>query len=660
MLFHDDVVNALWMRGYSTITIFAPYTFGGAWARPLANALWLFVRDRFSYFDPAAIHSLNVIFHVISTMLVGAMIARITRQIVPVIQLGDVGSGRVGYKWPSTVYITAAIAALLFGLYPFSFQTVLWAGAIYHPVMVAFGLLALWLSLTPTPNATTRVISLLALLFSALSHDVGFQFAVVVVWVHMALAWIKRRRLNSFTMIQALVVIALALLYRVLLQRQTGDIHNVTLQPIASVFKNLIVFMQGWVYILVIPLRQWLGLTDDAPQLIVALFVISVLLGLWALHRARIAAMGVILLGIWLILSVPNLLLLDEAYVRFGPRLLYSSTIAVVGYWALLLAMLMQLRWLWRGLVLMGVLVLSIWCIRYIDMRLRETERLTPGLRMLSDQVSHSFQGTDIVLINMPWWNAPSNPSFWVGAEGMPLFQHLGAPAWTWVGMQTRQLGPETVAYGVERETSYVSHIPSRGQFTDWVYGTPGDELDDAALRARLFADLQTERYINRFVYDPPGVRMQRLAQMRRSALGWVTQYTYKDEENALYAGAANVYRCGDVVQLGLDWRISETLKSDLAVFVHGVNTAGEQVLVADADPVGGYLPLNHWPAPLSIFEIREIRVPSDVHDLRAIQIGIYRRDNGQHLVVTRADGTRVDGYAMQITLPETTDVCQP
>jgi len=637
MLLHDDVINALWMRNYTPLSIFAPFTFGGAWARPLANSLWLLVRDAFGVFDPAIIHAINILLHTLCAALTGKIAIQLAQRI----------NGQSASLW------VGALAALIFGLFPFSFQTVLWAGAIYHPLMAACGLIALWLSLKPNQTAASQIGILLALILADLSHDAGFQFALLLGWVHLLLAWIERRRIDRNMIGLGLIAVVFALFYRWLLQRQFAPDNTngtVTLQPLADVWKNFIIFAQGWVYWLVVPLRQWLGLTDAAPAWIAALFAASLGLVGWLLHRWRAL---LLLLGAWLILSLPAILLLNEAYVRFGPRLLYSSAIVVAWFWAFGLMALaptrkraLPLRRISQIAMALVWLIVSVWDIRYVTTRLRETERLTPGLRQLIQQVRTSQDNNDLLIINLPWWNAPSNPSFWVGAEGMPLFQHLGAPAWTWVGMQAG-------GNGIERNTAYLTHIASRGQFGDWVYGTPGDEVDDAGLRARLLDNLQSPhtRYINRFVYDAPGVRLQPLAELRLEPTRIPAQYTFTDEKNPNnrmeIIAQPVAHRCDTRILLNLDWHLPAKLRADVAVFVHGLNAAGEQVLVADVDPVGGYLPISQWPAPFTVHEQREIRLPEDGRDVNTLQIGLYRRDNGQRLVVTRLDGSRVENDAV-------------
>lgn len=642
MLLHDDVINALWMRNYTPLNIFAPFTFGGAWARPLANALWLLVRDTFGGFDPAIIHAINILLHTLCAALTGKIAMQLFQRL----------NGTPASTW------MGALAALIFGLFPFSFQTVLWAGAIYHPLMSAGGLIALWQSLKPTQTFASRSGILLMLILADLSHDAGFQFALLFMWVHLILAWIERqrfgrRRLGRSMLSLGLIAVAFALLYRWLLQRQgvpASANGTIALQPLTDSWKNFIIFAQGWVYWLVIPLRQWLGLTDAAPTWIAALFAASFLAVGWLIRRLPWL---LLMLGAWLILSLPAILLLDEAYVRFGPRLLYSSAIVVAWFWVF---GLMAIAPTWTrahpsrrvgqiALVLVWLIV-SVWDIRYIAIRLRETERLTPGLRQLIQQARTSRSTDDILLINLPWWNAPTNPSFWVGAEGMPLFQHLGAPAWTWVGMQAG-------GNGIERNTAYITHIASRGQFGDWVYGTPGDEVDDTGLRSRLLDNLNAQhtRYVNRFVYDDPGVRLQPLAELRAEATTTPAHYALTNEQNPSDRMAVTTQpiaqRCANHVLLYIDWHLPAKLSTDVAVFVHGLNAAGEQVLVADVDPIGGYLPISQWPAPFTVHEQREILIPPNVTAVTTLQIGLYRRDNGQRLVVTHLDGTRVENDAI-------------
>jgi hypothetical protein len=616
MLLHDDAINIAWMQGYSPISIFAAdWTAGGASARPMANALWLLTRDLFGWFIPPVIHTWNVWLHALNTVLVAMLALRLGQRL-----------GLPGLIFP-------ALAGLFFGFTPLLYQSVIWAGAIYHPVMAAFGLLAIHASLFARERQRWGmwVLCFALVVAAALSHEAGFIFGLLVLLTQVALSVARRERLPK----PAIAIAALSLMYPLInrvIVGASGSNAASRLRPLDEIITNAVYFMQGMVSWLVILLRPPIGLTESAPLIIVGLFVIAAGLSLVFLARVKALWLGLFALSWWAIFSLAQALVLDKAYVSFGPRLLYVPAIGIALFWAAVVAAVVAalVRAIRQPALKMAPLgfaaLLLAWCVPYVNERIAETARLTPAMTAIDADLRALDPNGKVLLINLPWWNAPTYPAFFVGAEGMPLFQHDGAPAWTWLA---------TVS-GTRRETATVKHEASLTRDARWNYGQPGETLDDAALRQRMLAsDL-----IYAFDYDPPGVRTIRIGQIERSdALpsGFVAKLSDGDAHTFLRGASAT--QCDGVITLDLSWSASQPLGEPVGVFVHGLNAQGEQTITADRDLLSGVLPLDQVPAGVTIYERRVIPAPADTGEVTELRVGAYRRADVSRLTATRADG---------------------
>lgn len=107
MLFHDDAANIVWMNAFNMLSIFSMAGQTGASARPVVNLLWVLTREVFGWYIPAIIHAWNVWLHVLNTALVAALALRL------------------GRRFHIRGLLFPALSALIFGLFPFSYQAVL-------------------------------------------------------------------------------------------------------------------------------------------------------------------------------------------------------------------------------------------------------------------------------------------------------------------------------------------------------------------------------------------------------------------------------------------------------------------------------------------------------------------------------------------------------
>ncbi|MDW8352335.1 MAG: hypothetical protein RML99_10535 [Anaerolineae bacterium] len=624
MPLHDDAVNIFWLNGFTLTSIFgANWSQGGASARPMANALWILTRDLFGWYVPGIIHMWNVWLHVLNTALVIGLATRLGRRL-----------GLTGTMFP-------ALGGAIFAFFPLSYQAVIWAGAIYHPAMTAFGLLAIHTSLGLYARSVASGgaywarwgICALCALAAALSHESGFMFGLLALWLNLVIRLPKRARPSLGVVGIAAVASLYPVVYRLALatERFGGQAAALLASP-ADVGPNAVYFAQSAVGWLVLLLRPIMGLTASAPQIILVGFVVAVGLACVLLMRQRAARLGLLALGWWGLLAALPTVTLSHAYVSFGPRLLYAPSVGVALFWgAVVTCALRAIKPPWlRRPALAGVALLLAWGAPYVLDRIHETARLTAAMTAVDRDLRGSDPNARVLFVNMPWWNAPRYPSFFIGAEGMPIFQHDGAPASTWIGAVS----------GTYRDTHYVRHEASLTYDARWQYGQPGPTVDDDGLRRAVFAST----HVYRFDYDRPGLRAQRLALIQPAAAPPDRAIaTLRDGAAQVVIWDVDARRCGEQIALDLGWWSNGRVETPVGVFVHGFNAQGERVVVADRDLLDGALPLHELPSGVLIRE-RRLIVAGAVEFVVELRVGVYRRDGLVRWQAVRHDGLEWPG----------------
>lgn len=624
MLVHDDAVNIQLMNPFTVLTIFtADWSIGGAASRPLANALWVLTRALFGWYVPAVIHMWNVWLHVLNTALVLSLASRLGR--------------RLGLR--SELF--PVFSALAFALFPLSYQAVIWAGSIYHPAMLAGGLFAvhLALSLHRPPTAHRSIARQVGgwiacgacVLAATLCHEAGFMFGLLSLWTLSVIAQARRTALPKGALVLAGVALIYPLLFRIVLQnsRFAGQAAILPAMP-RDIAQNLVYFAQGAAAWLVALIRPLVGLPPEAPLIIALCFAVVAIGGLVWLAARRLAALGIFALGWWGLLAAFLAVALSNIYVQNGPRLLYAPSVGIAIFWGAAIASgVSAFRGAHlRGLPLVGLLLLLVWSAAYIRDRIQEMERLTPAMTHIDQDLRESAPDARVLLINAPWWNAPRSPSFFIGAEGMPIFEPNDAPASTWAA---------TVS-GIYRETQVVRHEASLTHGARWQYGHPGPTLDDTALQDELL----DSTHIYKFDYDPPGLRLRRLGLIQpypattRPSVQPIALLNEGEARIAILHFTAQA--CDRTLLLDIGWWSNAVASQPLGVFVHGFDEQGQRILVADRDLLDGLLPLQALPSDRWLRERRHIVTP-DATALRQVRLGVYSRQSLKRWRATRSDG---------------------
>jgi hypothetical protein len=630
MPLHDDAVIILNAIVTRAIDIFINPPAGLANYRPVAILPWLLTRDFFGWFIPPILHVLNVWSHVLNVALVFALVKRLPKSL-------------------NHNHWLPLLCALIVGLFPLSFQAVLWAGALPHPLMATFGLLGVhaYLEARKGRHWIIWLLAALLLICACLTHESGFQFGVYVLLLEAASSLAKRRAPHLAALGLTAITLAYPILYRLFLHTSWSSGAAIAIN-LPSVLSNLVYFLQGMVTWLLILLRTKIDLGGTAELTIVVLFFSSIAIALLCLWRAKMLAIGLGALLCWAVAIAPSVLFVDPVYVRLSPRLMYVPSIAIALFWgAFSVAVLKFLRaWPLRATLLTIIAFMMGWCVVYISDHTNETARLTPALLLINNDLQRSKPADTFLFVNMPEWNMPAYPSFLIGAEGMPIFQRADTPAWSWFAAIANN----------RRDVSYVRHDISLTHDPRYVYGIAGPIVNDVVLRERLLkAD-----YSYRFDYDPPGLRIRRLAHIGMDKTVSAPLAKLEDGDIAVAIRSAAAAQCGNRIVLNLTWSDAHNMSQPVGVFVHVLDDHDQQALVADHDVIDGYLPLEQVPPGIVITETRVITIPATVGTLKQVALGAYLRVNGKRLSAIKADGGQWTDNTVSVPIDgDLSNLCQ-
>ncbi|MCL5995195.1 MAG: hypothetical protein M1546_03965 [Chloroflexi bacterium] len=639
-LIYDDPVNITALATRNIISLFDLHPYGTGNYRPMSFLPWLFMRDWFGWFIPSLLHAWNVWSHVLNTALIASL------------------AWRLGRRFGMRSTLLAVLCGLRFGLFPFSYQAILFAGALPHPFMVAFGLAAVHAYLTARgpgskvhlPHTVLWLVCILMLLASLLSHEQGFVFGVFILFADVMIAWSQRKRLSAGAFAACGIALAYAVFYRLFMQTYWTDTSNWATGPmgLSEILANFGYQAQGLVYGWLVALRDYIGLPENGQILVLVMLGATAVLTVISFVRMRLLTLGVITAGWWLVAVAPSVLLTSPNYLQVSPRLMYVPSIGASLLLGMLLVAWVRLvrRPLFQGVIIAASLILLAWCAGYIADRSTESDHLAVAFNQIDADLQHSDPSAQVLLINLPWWSIPARPTFPIGVESMPIYLEGAMSPSDYLG---------TVS-NTRRQTAHIRHDISLTHGDRYMYGIVGVPRDDAALRDAILKS----NYIFRFDYDDPWLRARRLAIVTLDQ-GDDVVARLSDGKARVILRAASARACENRLRLDLIWADVDSAGESLGVFVHVLDKQGAQVLAADRDLLEGYLPLDQVPDKTKVAETREIVLPQQVgegsFDGLAVSVGVYNRADVKRLAAVRQNGSMWEGDA--ITVPVRVESCQ-
>ena len=115
------------------------------------------------------------------------------------------------------------------------------------------------------------------------------------------------------------------------------------------------------------------------------------------------------------------------------------------------------------------------------------------------------------------------------------------------------------------------------------------------------------------------------------------------------YTLQTDAVRVGDVLQLSLFWKALQPIRDRYSVFVHVLDAENHIIGQRDAEPGGGASLTSTWTPGETVVDNYGILVrPGTPSGTYRVELGLYRIDNGQRLVVTKGP----DAGADRVLLP--------
>lgn len=624
--FNDDPTGHFrWMEGRSLVSLFISAS-GYPFYRPLTFVLWKAVYALCGGYNPTGFHLLNVLFHAISAALVWALGYALTRQ---------------------RAY--ALLAGLLFACFPFSYEAVAYAGALFHPLVTCLVLSTLLLyheSKRRRSNALFWAAHLM-LVLALFAHENGI-IAPVFILAWELFDWAEGR---PFSHRAWTFLLESALFFGLWLVVPRLPHQGSLLQPLSAMRVSALHFFQAIVHPIA-PLAPGLAARLSVSQDL-ALGMIGVI-GLFLAYliacRSGLRALFILALSWALLAALPAVLFLESEYIHGSPRLYYLTAVGVSLLWATvglgLVRMTEGQSRRWKGGVYVAVTLLTLILLRFdvefVSCRQCFYRRATELMRMISSTAAAAPAGKELVYINLPLYFSsageehescanpfPFGPS---GAMALPQYAQVsdfifvnGGPRRPAIGVTATAFAPGWETYGAPVTLEQIRQFLAR----DYVY-----LCDLAAWRIFTLSDSWQMGWEE----ESPGEN-------------WATF-----GENIVLAGY-EVRHEKNILRVILDWRCLAAPQQSYTVFVHLYGpVAGPPIAQKDGPPVHNYVPTQFWQAGDHIRDEKNVALPKDLPSgVYNLVVGLYDPVSGERLPAYGANARRFPNDAVplyQLTQP--------
>jgi hypothetical protein len=296
---YDESYDLIHIADRTIFSLFDFKPYGTLNYRPVRLIPWIIVRDLFGWFRSDMLHFASLSVHVLNTALLAALAYRLSR------------------VWRLPGYGFAALSAIIFGVFPFSYQAVIWAGALSHPMMTLCGLAGVHayikarMTCRKLGSIGYTLLSAIFLLGACLSHEQGFTFAFWVLFLEVLFSW----RAHQKPRVHALILSGLMFLYiaffKLFLQANWTDPRTLPLTDgIPELLSKTAYMAQGIITWLLVLSRYLFGLPEQKYLIIFGLTLLASIAYLMVLWRYRRLSLGLLCLGWWGVAAAPPILFL--------------------------------------------------------------------------------------------------------------------------------------------------------------------------------------------------------------------------------------------------------------------------------------------------------------------------------------------------------------
>lgn len=607
-LFSDDIPHFRWMEGQTWLGILTSSR-GVGYYRPLPFMIWKLLRSLQGGFHAPTLHGVNLVLHLLNGLLVWKLVNRHA-------QNGNLAGGA---------------AALLFLLYPFSYQAVPWVGSLTHPLVTAIILssLNLYLSAEFRPSGFLSTLSVALAVLAPLAHETGVLAApllCLLLWTgrdRPAFSQIIRR--TRFHWLGALV--GLFIWLTVPKGVQPPQIWNLEAR-----YQNGVYLLQGLAYP-VAPLARSIwkaGWGLDDLQSVLLVCVPGVLLWGWLLWKKGQQRLLLLSSGWFLLAIAPAWLMLGFEYVIDAPRLLYLSSVGTALFWTAPLQGWGTNRLGRLGQIAAGLAVLSIATGSYVFIHQRAAiyEEAGKWIFQFVQGVRSVSQPGTILCVNCPEFLAPRESTFAVGHEGVPICAGHQLDDLFWVNMGEEREVIGLVFPDVQRPWKY--HYGSAGEAHTWI------SLQEVLRGASgvLLTD-----------YSEEDIAIYLVGALENESISPSGEFL-AEFDGRVRLLSANIQQEGQNVRVELHWQAVAPLTEDTTVFLHVLDRSGQLAGQRDGYPLMGLSRPVAWHPGDLWRDLRWLPLPEGAH---RFLVGLYRTEGGERLRATDLSGHRFPDDAVPL-----------
>ncbi len=633
----DDLLRAI---KYPVATLFSGVP-NYQYYRPLIFTFWKLILNTWGADSAPIFHAYLIGGHILNAVLLYALTRALTRS-----------------------RSIAAIAALLFTVYPFSYQAVTWIIAHQPPSMmfVLAGLLVYAKARGERQEAGGRkqeagggeqeagskivalnLAALALLIVAMLLHESAYVSAGLIILIEAYLFLTKR--VSKISLWPLAYVVVTGVMYFIYSSAAKSSPPQATFEASTGLY-----LLQGFVYPAAMLLARVCqpGSCDPAALLLPAsLIFLGVLAVFWRMQRTLLIGLFGVL---WFLGGIlPMWAGRDFVYNEYAPRLLYLAgagaciaIAAIIGYGANSIlesrfqpessdtrstrlrsaahrsAGTGKLRRLTRT-VAFGLIALIL--LQSTLFVFRRQSLYDDAFALLTQENNAMFaprpgQALFINAVELFTFKDQEFPLGWFGALVSPWHNHI---------VTDRNLRAQNADWAIEPAQAQQVQDRSSLQLEFHGQALPPDQLQTKILSATQVFRVEAPRH---------ELHLFQIGQIEHQVVPPESVVASWPGEVKLISATIG-HEAGTPV-LHLDWFIGGPIDPDVTVFVHVLAEAGQVVAQADGDLVGGYVPIGLWQKN---DRVRESRVlpPIALDGHYRIVLGLYNRSTQQRLTPVAA-----------------------
>jgi len=596
----DDLLRAM---KYPVETLFSGVP-NYQYYRPLIFTFWKLILNTWGADSAPVFHAYLIGGHILNSVLLYGLTRTLTRS-----------------------RSIAAVAALLFTVYPFSYQAVTWIIAHQPPslVFVLTGLLVYTKARSKTQDASSKILlwhllAILLLVTSMLLHETGFVSAGLIVLIEAYLVLTKR--VPKIRLWPLVYVAVTALMYLVYSSTAKSSPPQATFEVSTGLY-----LLQGLVYpaaMLVARVCQPARCDPTSLLIPVSVIFLIVLVIFWKLQRTLLIGLFGVL---WFLGGIlPTWAGRDFVYNEYAPRLLYLAgcgaciaIAAIVGRGAAATRLSIK-RVAALGLVALILLQSTLFVFRRQGLHDEAFALLTQE----NDAMFTPREGQALFIntVELFTFKDQEFPLGWFGALVSPWHNRIVAD---------RNLRAQSADWVIEPAQAQQVQDQARLKLEFHGQPLPPDQLQTAILSATQVFRVEAPR---------GDLQLFQIGEIERSATPPASAVAVW--ANDLRLISATLESEAGVPVLHFDWHIGGPIDPAVTVFVHVQDVNGQVVAQADGDLVGGYVPIGMWQTNDRVEERRPLILPDLPPGEYRIAIGLYNRQSLQRTNPTQVSGNPV------------------